>query len=215
MTRWSSRLLTAGLAVLLCAVGPARAELIVPFSYNWVEIGPIIPAFVHNIPISISAGGSGSAVAPTSIVAANLSVLTSTDEPNVDQFTHYTYQLNLSIKDSLSNRCKTLFFSGELNGSANTTSLNLTNVYTRPSEQEVQLGSFFYDILLLPPTLAPIKDGRTQGSIIAHVSIAPLIPIQNAPEPSALLLLSVTLPVVGAAACMRRFWSKIRCIKLA
>src|SRR5262245_55969040 len=126
MLRWSGRTLAAASALFWFAASPVRADLI-PFSYSWDQTPTTIAADgTSSGSISISVG-SGTGTAPTSIVAANLSVITSAISPALDTYTNKAYQLTLSLTDTKSGQSGQFIFKGLLNGSASTTSSNFHN----------------------------------------------------------------------------------------
>jgi hypothetical protein len=102
-----------------------------------------------------------------------------------------------------------------LSGMANTTSSNFSNRYVGPTSLTDHIGNFNYTVNLLPPVVPPITGGTTQGGISAQVTVAAFtgggqgggVVTASAPEPSALLLAALGLPV---AACWRRVRAGLR-----
>lgn len=197
MKRWSGRMLAAASALFLLAASPVRADLLPSFSYSWDQSPTTIAADGNGTgSISISVG-SGTATAPSSIVAANLSVITSALAPTLDTYTNKAYQLTLTLTDTASGQTGTFVFNGVLNGSANTTSSNFTNSYVSATTVTDHIGAYNYTVQILPPVLPPIANGTTQGGISAQVTASPYSsPLQNTPEPGTLLLAGLGLPLV-------------------
>lgn len=206
MNRWLGRLFAAASALFWLAVSPAQADLINPpsFAYTWDQSPTTLAADgtgTGSISLSV---GSGTAVAPSAIVAANLSVITSTLAQGLDTFTNKAYKLTLALTDSASGAAGQLVFNGILNGTANTTSSNFTNHYVGSTLQSIHLGNYNYHVQILDPVLPPITGGTTQGGISAQVTFDVAgEPVQQVPEPSALLLASLGLPLAAAAGWWR------------
>jgi hypothetical protein len=202
MKRWSGRTLAAASALFLLAASPVRADLLPSFSYAWDQTGPTtIPADgtgTGSISLTV---GSGTGTAPTSIVAANLSVITSTLAPGVDTYTNKSYQLTLTLTDTASDKSGKFIFNGILNGSANTTSSNFTNKYVGATTIVDHIGAWNYSVTILTPVVPPITGGQTVGGISAQVTAAAYTgnggnTLQDTPEPSALLLAGLGIPAV-------------------
>ncbi len=211
MKRWSGRTLAAAAAVLGFAASPVHADLLPSFSYTWDQSPTtLVSDGTGTGSISISVG-SGTATAPTSIVAANLSVITSAKAPALDTYTNKAYQLTLALTDTASNQTGQFVFNGVLNGSANTTSSNFTNKYTGPTTLTEHLGNWDYSVHILDLVVPPISGGTTQGGISADVTASPFASggtgggtgggtqttTQATPEPSALLLAALGLPLAA------------------
>jgi hypothetical protein len=188
--------------------------LVPSFSYTWDQTGATsIPADgtgTGSISISV---GSGSATAPTTIVAANLSVISSAIAPIVDSYTNKAYQLTLHLTDTASDQTGNFVFNGLLSGTANTTSSNFTNKYSTPTHLTEHIGAFLYHVAIGDPVLPPITGGSTVGGISALVTADPFTTagggggnvggnVQETPEPSTILLTAFALPVVAG---WRRF----------
>ncbi len=213
MKRWSGRTLAAAPALFLLAASPVRADLMPSFSYAWDQTGPTTIAAdgtgTGSISISV---GSGTATAPSTIVAANLSVITSTLAPAMDTYTNKAYQLTLNLTDTASTSVGHFVFNGVFNGSANTTSSNFTNHYTGQTTITEHIGNWNYHVQILDPVVPPITGGTTQGGISAKVTADPFGsggntgPVQQpsvAPEPSALVLAGLGLPLLAG-------WCRLR-----
>jgi PEP-CTERM motif len=210
MKRWTGRMSAAASALFLLTAGPVRADLMPSFSYSWDQSPATIPSDGSGTgSISISVG-SGTAVAPSTIVAANLAVISSALAPNMDTYTNKAYQLTLTLTDTASGQTGTFVFNGALTGTANTTSSNFTNVYIGPTTVTDHIGAYNYMVQILPPVVPPITGGITQGGISAQVTAAAYVggaPVSQTPEPSALILAGLGLPI---AAGWRRLRAKAR-----
>jgi hypothetical protein len=209
MMRWSGRTLAAASAVLWLAASPVRADLMPSFSYSWDQSPTTIAAdgsATGSISISV---GSGTGTAPTTIVAANLSVISSAIAPSLDTYTNKAYQLTLSLTDSTSGQTGKFVFNGILNGSANTTSSNFTNSYVGATSLTDHIGQYDYTVQILSPVLPSITGGTTQGGISAQVTAVPDDGsgvgkgVSTSPEPSALLL-------AGPGVLLVAGWRRVR-----
>jgi hypothetical protein len=196
MKRWSGRTLAAASALFWLTASPVRADLMPSFSYSWDQSPTTIGADGSGSgSISISVG-SGTATAPSTIVAANLSVITSAVAPSMDTYTNKAYQLTLTLTDSASGQSGQYVFNGLLNGSANTTSSNFSNTYVGPTTVTDHIGAYNYTVQILAPVVPPISGGITQGGISAQVTVgASSTPASTSPEPSTLLLAGLGLPL--------------------
>jgi hypothetical protein len=210
MKRWSGRTLAAAFAAFCFAAGPARADLMPSFSYSWDQSPTTIAADgTSSGSISLSVG-NGHGVAPTSLVAANLSVITSAAAPTVDTYTNKAYQLTLTLTDTASGQTGAFVFKGLLSGSANTTSSNFTNKFVGLTTVTDHIGNFDYLVHILPPVVPPIAGGVTQGGISATVSASPFDSggnghqggqggggtLSSSPEPGTLLMACLGVPAV-------------------
>jgi hypothetical protein len=198
MMRWSGRTLAAASALFWLAASPVHADPTPSFSYSWDQSpATIVADGAGTGSISLSVG-SGTASAPSTIVAANLSVITSAIAPTLDTYTNKAYQLTLSLTDSASGQSGSFTFNGLVNGSANTTSSNLTNTYVGPTTLTDHIGAYNYTVELLPAVMPSI--GVTQGGISAQVTAAlynggPPGGSSSSPEPSALILAGLGVPL--------------------
>src|SRR5579884_3673851 len=122
------------------------------------------------------------------------------------------YWLSLHLRDQASGNSGTLTFRGYFGGSLSlqdpSMAFSLTNTFTGPTTQTLQLGHNLYTVTLGPVVLpqyfnAP-DDGPdlSMGSISATISAQPLT--NSTPEPSSLLLACLGLPSLGLAGWFRR-----------
>jgi len=198
MKRWTGRTLAAASAMFWLTAGPVRADLMPSFSYSWDQAPATIAADgTGSGSISISVG-SGTATAPSTIVAANLSVISSALAPNSDTYTNKAYQLTLSLTDTATGQTGTYVFNGALTGSANTTSSNFTNTYIGATTLTDHIGNYNYTVQILPPVVPPITGGVTEGGISAQVTAAAYstgVTVSDTPEPTTLILAGIGIPL--------------------
>jgi hypothetical protein len=211
MKRWLGRLGAAAFALLVLGSGRATADP--SYSYSWDQSPTTIAADGTGTgSISLSVGKLTTGVGNSTIVAANLSAVTSTVAPAVDTFTNKAYSLTLTLTDAASSQVGTFVFHGLLNGTINTTSSNLTNAWTGASTLTEKLGNFNYTVSLgnfVPP---PIVNGALQGAISAQLTASPASsggggnppPPQQAPEPTSLLLAGLGVGPALLAGLRRR-----------
>src|SRR5262249_35075371 len=108
MKRWSGRTLAAASALVWLAASPVRADQMPSFSYSWDQTPTTIAADGSGTgSISVSVG-SGTATAPSTIVAANLSVISSAISPTLDTYTNKAYQLTLSRSEEHTSELQSL-----------------------------------------------------------------------------------------------------------
>jgi hypothetical protein len=205
MKRWSGRTLAAASALFWLAASPVRADLMPSFSYSWDQTPATLAADSGGTgSISLSVG-SGTATAPSTIVAANLSVISSALAPTMDTYTNKAYQLTLTLTDAASGKAGNFVFNGVLNGTANTTSSNFTNEYVGLTKITDHIGAYNYTVQILAPVVPPITGGITEGGISAQVTVAPASgPVtQSTPEPSSLILAGLGLPLLAGRRRLR------------
>jgi hypothetical protein len=215
--------LGAALAALLLGGAAARADQLPSYSYSWDQTPTSIAsdgAGTGSISVSV---GSGTAAGTSTIVAANLSAISSQAAPAADTYTNKAYTLTLSLTDTASGQSASMVFHGVLNGTMNTTAANLKNSWAGASTLNAALGGWNYSVHVLDPVLPEPAGGILQGTISALVKVTPAHAVDgsggggtggngggpdgpassaNSPEPSALVLAGLALPL--AAACRRR-----------
>lgn len=206
MNCWSGRLVGT-LVVLVTVGGVARADMMTPWTYTW-----------SRNPISVAAdnGGTGgismslvplapgtNMVGNSDITAVSLSTFSSTPAGTVDTFTNSPFSLTVQLTDQTSGTSGSLTFNGVFNGTLSQTNAQITATFLNPTTQSILLGTNTYTVALnsyLPPG---VPSSTVFGDIGAHVSIQDGTTgngsgsIESVPEPSTLLLASVTLPAAG------------------
>jgi hypothetical protein len=206
MNRWLT-VFSSAVAGLLLAGTSARADF-VQWTYNWQPGALEAPADPGGTGgVSFSNQPSAAATGNSDIVATNLRVFSSATPSTPDQLIKGgAYSLALTLTDVASGVSGTLTWTGKLTGTFSATSSNLSNAFTSPLTQVIQLGQNVYTVTIgqySPP--GPPTAGNA-GSIGAHVNVAPAGgTIQsNSPEPSTLVLAGLALTLGGGAAWRKR-----------
>src|SRR5262245_38121578 len=153
MKRWPGFLLASSLALPLLGAGLARADQLPSYSYTWDQTPTSIAADgtgTGSISVSV---GTGTAAGPSTIVAANLSGISSAIAPAADTYTNKAYTLTLSLTDTASGKATSMVFHGVLNGTMSTTAANLKNSWVGASSLSAALGSWLYTVHVLDPVL--------------------------------------------------------------
>jgi hypothetical protein len=203
-----SSLLGVTLAVLLLASGGARADL-VPWSYNWTPSAPTILADSPGTgKILLSNQPAAAAVNSSDIVATNIRTASSATWAAPDHFTNAPYGLALTLTDKASGASGNLTFTGVFNGDLTALSANITNSFTGPQTQVLQLGANTYTVTMGSYTPPPPPGAFNAGAISAYAQVS----VQStgdgggsqAPEPSTLALAGLGLSLSGGALWRRR-----------
>jgi hypothetical protein len=186
------------LALLLVPIQPARADPIA-WMYNWSRS----PAEIHaDTPgtgfITLTDESLKNAIGNSDIVATNLRTFSTATTANPDVFTASPYSLSLFLQDVQSGQSTTLTFTGHIDGTLTALSSNLKNTFTGMTTQSVVLGSNRYTVTIGPYTPPGIPGSANAGSISAHASVI-VTPIQNLPEPGALVLGGLGSIILGMA----------------
>jgi hypothetical protein len=194
--KWNSGPWTAVVVVLL-AGGVCRADFM-NWSYSWeLSKGPTFTSGNSLVSFALNADTSPGA---STIALGNLSsnsTSTATDSFNVP------YDMLLTITDKTANTSGTLDFHGSITGNVGPTSSTLKNVFSDPS-QSLTLSGHVYTVTLPGTTSIPAPNSSPlslTGQVV--VSLGPIPPVQKTPEPSALLLATLALPLLAARARRR------------
>jgi hypothetical protein len=192
----------AAALVLLLLCGPAARADWIPWTYSW-----------SNSPQSILAdnpAGGGSitltneptleAVGNTDIVATNIRTVSTATAAAPDTFTNKAYSLALTVTDSTSGQSGTAVFHGVFNGTLTADSSNITNNFVGATKAVLDLGSNEYVINLTAFTPPGPTGSVNAGAIGAHatVTVETIPPVEDSPEPPALLLAAFAIPLAFA-----------------
>jgi hypothetical protein len=166
----------------LWATSAARADLIA-WTHSWSN-SP------QNIYADSPGGGSisltnGPGANDSSVVATNLQIHTNTTAANPDAFAKKTYSLSLTLKDTASGANGNVVFTGQLDSNSSSGDASITNTFTSPGVQTLQLGANQYAVTVrpyVPPGPAnPSNTGSIGGFTIG-------VDVRLLPEPHAVLL---------------------------
>ena len=205
MNRFS--FLSAPLAALLLA-GGARAEFIA-WSYNWTPTVSAVPADSPGTgKVLLTNEPAGAAVNSSDIVASDIRTVSSAPYNNPDHFTNTPYGLTLTLTDKASHDSGTVTFTGVFNGTLTALSSNITNTFTGPRVQVLQLGGNVYTISMGTYSPPPPPGAVNAGAISAYAQVtvqSGTTGVLQLPEPSALALAGLGLSLGGGA-----FWRRKR-----
>lgn len=192
----------AVLGGLLAAGVPARADLLL-----WTEHWTVAP---HNLKASgPGKGGVTIATDPVSaphlpgtltVPVASLSSFSNDQSSTPQTFNDVPVTLTLKIHDLTDKKTGTLTFTGELNGTLNAKTSDLTLTWDAPS-QNLHLGHYWYDV-----TLHSLNPGGVQPTGSVEKMYA-TINVHHNPEPSSLILAALGAPLFLLPG-YRRYWRK-------
>ena len=199
MRKPNTRLFAAALVLCLLAGARARADFI-NWDYSWNPSSSAILADNPTLGRITLSSASGEAVGNSYIVATNLRTLSSADPSSPATFTNVAYGLGLTILDEASGQTGTLNFSGTFDGTLSSKSAIISNAFTGPTTQSVQLGDHLYTVQIGP--FAP--PGPPTATIAGSISALANVAVKDVPEPSTLLLSGLCLSLCGAGWWWRR-----------
>lgn len=184
------------LVCLFVCTSDSRADLIA-WSYDWTATPPSLTAGTGKITMSNEVAKF--AKGDSQVVATNLKEFSTADPGTPDMFGPMdgVYSLKLTLKDIASGKSDTLTFGGQLQGKFSAFNSAVTNKFTDPIEQTIQIGNTIFKVTMnsyTPP--GPPEQGNL-GSIGAFVQVS------NVPEPGSMILAGFGL-VAGAMAWKRR-----------
>jgi hypothetical protein len=190
MTR-ASHLFVFALATTLIAVTTARADVI-NWDYSW-SMSPVGDAVYADAPgqgkIVFDVEQPGSGINSSDIGATNLRTVSNALDAFPDLFrTGGLYTLTLTLTDEQSALTGSVTFSGKFTGTFSAGTANVGNDFIGDTTKTLYLGNYVYAISVggyVPP--GPPGSTNT-GSIGAHVDVSGGVGIEEAPEPSALVL---------------------------
>jgi hypothetical protein len=184
--------------LLLLAPAPLRAGPI-PWTYDWSNAPSVVRADGSGTGgITLSTPPLGKVLGDSDIVATNLRTFSTATSSAPDRFTDKAYTLVLRVTDMASGKNGMFTFSGLFNGLLTATSANIDHTFTGLTTQTQRIGSFDYTVAIGPFTAPGAPNASLAGGISAHVSVVgggP--PLNNAPEPTGMVLALVGAVTVG------------------
>lgn len=188
------------LALLFLAAPQARADLI-SWSYDWSFSTDQVKANAgsgDHGKILLLAGGLHHAAGSSDIAAINLKTVSNASASDPAKFTDRPYSLILFIRDQQSGLRGAVTFSGVFSGTLSAHSASIKNLFTSPTTEMLHLGHHIYTITVGHFSPPGPPNSPNLGGIGAHVSVS------NNPEPSALVLAGVGVPLFGLMLRRRR-----------
>jgi len=140
-------------------------------------------------------GSAGDGVNKTNITVASIYASSSSAAATPDVFTKQTFSVVVGILDKDSNKSGLATFVGTVDGELWLSGNNLDFTFDK-MKQTLHLGHYLYDIRLRE--VAPPGAGYGVGAITAEVKV------RHNPEPSAVLLAALGLPLLSARYLRRK-----------
>jgi hypothetical protein len=186
----------AALVVILTMATTARADWIA-WTYSWSNSPQTIQADNPSSGGSIALTNEPtlSAVGNTDIVATNIRTYSTAPGSAPDTFTNKAYALTLNLTDSASGQSGAAVFTGVFNGTLTATSANITNTFTSPTTAYLDLGDNQYTVTLTAYTPPGPTGSVNAGAIGAHAVVTVAHIVEATPEPTALLLAGIGIPL--------------------
>ncbi|HTU92926.1 MAG TPA: hypothetical protein VMF69_22790 [Gemmataceae bacterium] len=198
----------AGIALALLLLTNASAHADIIWSYNWT---PSTTQIVAN------AGGSGylsltnepshSATGSSNTVITNIQAVSTAPSSNPATFNQVPISFTLQLQDAASNATSTATFSGYFSGTITGSSSNVQLTFTSPMTETLTLGGNQYSAVVGTYTPPGPPGGVNSGSLNAFVTVTPSNGgggIASVPEPAALTLACLALPIVGLTGWRKR-----------
>jgi hypothetical protein len=151
---------------------------------------------------------SGTLEGAQTVVATSLDTFSTTPASHQNHFLDAAYTLTLQLTDEASGETATVTFGGVFNGTLSTIDADLSTRFTGQTEQSLTLGGNEYVVSLADYRPPGAPGSNVPGSISATVEVrgTDVPPVQDVPEPSAVVLSCVGLSLLGVA--VRRRWRR-------
>lgn len=195
-------------AVLGLTVGGSTAQASpAEWSYNWQTNTSQIFAGEVGVGsgVTVSDELGATAAGSSDIVATNLTVFSDAprDTPAIlDARGNFT--LRMELTDAASTQKTTLSFNLKLTGPISEDSADIDLAFLSPLQQTVVLGENEYTVEIGPYSPPGPPSADNSGSIAAHVEVREAPPIEEAPEPSTMVLSGIGLSLIGLGALRTR-----------
>ena len=205
MKRSLTTLSCGALVALLLSGASARAAFI-EWTYNWSPSTSKVFAGSTGTTsgVSLSNEPQGTAAGSSDIVATNIDAFSDAPRDAPEIFgDRGDFSLKLHLTDKASGVSADLTFGGKFTGPISSESADIDLSYTTPETLLVTLGDNEYEVKIGPYSPPGPPGSTNSGSIAAHVSARPAS-IEEAPEPSTMMLSCLGLSIVGYASWRRK-----------
>jgi hypothetical protein len=209
-------LLRFSLALALCLThGNAGRADPIGFSYHWsmspssvlvgTSTGNVTGNGIStgNVAFALAQDGSSSAEPGgglSAIPAASLTTSSTAPERSPDSFAS-PFSMTLHLTDTASGQSADLSFAGVVNGTLTATASTLEADFSDPLTRQVTLGGRLYSVTIDPSSAHIPAPGGAPALLdtLMAVSASSPPPVQQAPEPSTLVLVGGGVPLAVAA----------------
>jgi hypothetical protein len=196
MSRSPARLAAVSLACLLLPAGIARADQITWF-FAWSPTSQTLHADSGSGSITLSSFGGFIQSHPGDMVGLAAATVAFSPGSGTSHFDHTPFSLTLTLTDNKSLQSASQTFSGTFNGDLSSSSAPSVTLNS-PTQGNYTLGSNPYNVSIGPYfTLTP-QAGFLFAQVIAGSKA------QTVPEPTALALAGLALPLLGLNAWRKR-----------
>jgi hypothetical protein len=196
-----------GTALAFCLAAVAQAD-VVDWRYNWTPSSPTIFADSGDSHIALTNEPTGAATGSSDIVATDITTFSDAPPDAPATFTHKAYSLKLTLTDGATHDTGSVVFAGEFNGKLSSLNANITNTFTSPTTQALELGGNHYTVKIGPYAPPAPPTAANSGSIAAHAEVSVRVLLEG-PEPPGLVLaaLGVCGLGLGSARWRARRWA--------
>jgi hypothetical protein len=204
--KWTSALHRPALAAaLLLAAGSARGEF-VDFSYGWsMKPAPVLPSGTGNVTFSLEAGDARGEAGGAQVSIPGATIQTSSVATGSGDKYHADFDMTLTLREG--DKSGDLTFRATVAGALTGSSSSATVAFHDPVTQTVHVGGHDYTVTIGPTTVnvpSPVAAFSAKIDALVRVGAQGAPAPNQTPEPSALALAGLALPLLGGAWRLRR-----------